>query len=430
MNDLTKYATLNVELTKFSKSSDKSFSLGRARVFYLGPNRNRTIITEEVAQQMIRSIGGTPVIGIFNANKDDFEGHGEGQSAYGFIPLEPNATKVEITEELLGLPVKRVYYEVDVVIWDGRFPEAAKILGEEKSLSMELNPETIQGEFEVYEDKHYVRFTNAEFIGITVLGNDKTPCFKDAGFLQVYTSMLSAYETFVKGHESENNIGGKDMSVIEKVDSTEVENTIVNEEIETVETPEVETSEEETEVEAPVETEEVTEDADVDVTEETDFEEEEATETPEEEVEDEESENEEDSEEADEEAAEETEAEEEPTTEPSEEEEVETDSTEALTAKVQELESKLEAYETAEKTALVDRFSKKINDTDFISGINVKEYSVESLKAALGAKLAEQVLSEEAKDESVPGMNYSFVNLVDKKTDSWVDLVRATKNKD
>ena len=41
--DLTKYAALNIKITKFSKVNSQ-FSLGRARVFYEGPNVNRTII--------------------------------------------------------------------------------------------------------------------------------------------------------------------------------------------------------------------------------------------------------------------------------------------------------------------------------------------------------------------------------------------------
>ena len=34
--DLTKYAALNIKITKFSKVNSQ-FSLGRARVFYEGP---------------------------------------------------------------------------------------------------------------------------------------------------------------------------------------------------------------------------------------------------------------------------------------------------------------------------------------------------------------------------------------------------------
>lgn len=426
--DLTKYAALNIKMTKFSKVNSQ-FSLGRARVFYEGPNVNRTIIDADVAEKLIQTIPGTPIVGRYNSEEGDFEGHGEGQIAYGFVPLDPHPMRVEVTEEVYGLPIKRKYYEVDAVIWDGRFPEAQKILEEEKSLSMELNPETMDGEFEIYDDKHYLRITNAEFFGITVLGDAHTPCFKDAKFFQAYASMLSAYEAL----EQESNIGGTNMpNTEEKVDVVEVnetDSTIVNEEatVET-ETPEVEETEavEVTEDEAAEAT--PTEDGVEEGTEE-------ETEAEEEAEEEEATEN----FEAETETEEETEAEEssaESEEEPEVEEETEAESevneeTEALKAKVEELTEKLEVYENAAKEELINKFSAKINDSDFMSSIkeNIGNYSVEDLKSALGAKLAEQVLVEEESDENkVNGMVYSFNGIAKKETKKgWQELVRATK---
>lgn len=426
--DLTKYAALNIKMTKFSKVNSQ-FSLGRARVFYEGPNVNRTIIDADVAEKLIQTIPGTPIVGRYNSEEGDFEGHGEGQIAYGFVPLDPHPMRVEVTEEVYGLPIKRKYYEVDAVIWDGRFPEAQKILEEEKSLSMELNPETMDGEFEIYDDKHYLRITNAEFFGITVLGDAHTPCFKDAKFFQAYASMLSAYEAL----EQESNIGGTNMpnteETVDVVEVNETDSTIVNEEatVET-ETPEVEETEavEVTEDEAAEAT--PTEDGVEEGTEE-------ETEAEEEAEEEEATEN----FEAETETEEETEAEEssaESEEEPEVEEETEAESevneeTEALKAKVEELTEKLEVYENAAKEELINKFSAKINDSDFMSDIkeNIGNYSVEDLKSALGAKLAEQVLVEEESDENkVNGMVYSFNGIAKKETKKgWQELVRATK---
>ena len=447
--NLTKYAALDVQITEYSKVNNQ-FSLGRARVFYEGPNVNRTIISPEVARELIKTIPGTPIVGRFNSESDDFEGHGEGQIAYGFVPLEPNPMKVEVTEDVYGLPVKRTYYEVDAIIWDGRFPEAKKILDEEKSLSMELNPDTLEGEFEIYDDKTYLKITNAEFYGITVLGDGHTPCFKDAKFLQTYTSMLSAYEALIKGQES--NKGGKDMPETEEmvVEVEEKDATIKNEEIsveETPETPEEEVEEvvESTPAEEGIEegTEEETE---VEETADSESEEDNADFVSKKEEEEANSEKkkagrcESDDEKANNEKkkgskceAEEVEETEEQSTE-SEEPEVEEDKAdefEALKAEVEELRSKLEVYETAAKEELVSKFSSKINDSDFMSEISEKlgEYSVEDLKSTLGAKLAEQVLVEETSDEEkVNGMIYSFNGVAKKDTHKgWQELVRATK---
>ena len=422
--DLTKYAALNIEITKYSKVNSQ-FSIGRARVFYEGPNVNRTIIPQETAIELIKTVPGTPIVGRFNIENDDFEGHGDGQIAYGFVPLEPNTLKVEIVEEVFGLPIRKTYYEVDVVIWDGRFPEAQKILGEEKSLSMELNPETIEGEFEIYDDKTYLKITKAEFFGITVLGDGHTPCFKDARFLQTYTSMLSAYESLLQ--EQESNKGGKNMpknEEVETVELTEENSTNLNEET-SVEEVEVEAEEVETEAteaeEIEVETpEEEAEEAEEETSEE---------EAPVEETYEEES----TGNDTDAEEVEEAEVEEEEVEEAEAEEGVNFEAEiENLQNQVKDLTAKLEVYETAAKEELIDKFASKINDSDFLAEVknNLADYSVESLKSTLGAKLAEQVLVEETNDEEkVNGIIYSFNGVARKETKKgWQELVRATKN--
>lgn len=449
--NLTKYAALDVQITEYSKVNNQ-FSLGRARVFYEGPNVNRTIISPEVARELIKTIPGTPIVGRFNSESDDFEGHGEGQIAYGFVPLEPNPMKVEVTEDVYGLPVKRTYYEVDAIIWDGRFPEAKKILDGEKSLSMELNPDTLEGEFEIYDDKTYLKITNAEFYGITVLGDGHTPCFKDAKFLQTYTSMLSAYEALMKGQES--NMGGKDMPITEEevVEVKETEATINNEEISVDEASEENVSVEEAKESTPTEdgVEEGTEE-NTEVEETVDSETEESAEFVSKDEDEANSEKkksgrcESDDEKANSEkkkrgeceAVEDEETEEQSTeSEEPEVEEAEADSekyeeTEALKAEIEELKGKLEVYENAAKEELISKFSSKINDSDFMGEIkeNLGKYSVDELKSTLGAKLAEQVLVEETSDEEkVNGMVYSFNGVAKKQSNQgWQALVRATK---
>ena len=39
------------------------------------PNRNRSIITKDVARQMANSLPGSPIVGFFNESKKDFEEH-------------------------------------------------------------------------------------------------------------------------------------------------------------------------------------------------------------------------------------------------------------------------------------------------------------------------------------------------------------------
>ena len=47
------------------------------KVCYVGdePNRNRSVITKEVAKQMANSLPGCPIVGFYNEEKGDFEEH-------------------------------------------------------------------------------------------------------------------------------------------------------------------------------------------------------------------------------------------------------------------------------------------------------------------------------------------------------------------
>lgn len=251
MNELHKYATFSVDLLGTPNKINSVFSMGRARIFYKGINRNRSIIDGEVAEQLASTIPGTPVIGTYNYETNDFEGHEENPSAFGFIPLDPHPTWVTENE--------KEYLEVDVVIWDGRFEEAQDILTNEKHLSMELNPRTMKGTFERKGSTTYYRITYAEFAGITVLGDDVEPCFEDARFITAFSNMVSAYALYIE--ETQRKIeGGNDvMDNINEIVEPEVTTDAVVEEVETKvveETGEVEANETVVETEAEVEAEE------------------------------------------------------------------------------------------------------------------------------------------------------------------------------
>ena len=202
MNELHKYATFSVDLLGTPNKINSMFSMARARVFAKGINRNRSIIDGEVADKLAATIPGTPIIGAYNYDTQDFEGHETNTVAYGFVPLDPHYSWVEVNGNS--------YLEVDVVIWDGRFEEAKSILAEEKSLSMELNPQTIRGSFEKINNTTYYRIEFAEFAGITVLGDDVEPCFPDAKFITAYSQMVSAYALYVESIQ-ENCEGGKNI---------------------------------------------------------------------------------------------------------------------------------------------------------------------------------------------------------------------------
>jgi hypothetical protein len=62
-----------IESTKISPFISKVM----IKVCYVGeePNRNRSVITKEVATEMGPSLRGCPIVGFYNSSKEDFEEH-------------------------------------------------------------------------------------------------------------------------------------------------------------------------------------------------------------------------------------------------------------------------------------------------------------------------------------------------------------------
>lgn len=448
MNELQKYATFSVDLLGTPKKINRVFSMGRARIFYKGVNHNRSIIDGEVANQVASTIAGTPVIGCYNYETQDFEGHEDNQSAFGFIPLDPHATWVKLNDE----SGEHEYLEVDVVIWDGRFEEAQDILKKEKHLSMELNPKTIKGTFERIGSTTYYRITFAEFAGITVLGEDYAPCFEGAQFFTAYSKMVSAYALYIE--EAQRNIeGGKDTMEdnTEIVEPEVTTDAVVEEPVETV----VETEYTEV-VDTVVESEAVADDNEteeaeivetVETPEATEFAaQEEKTECEAEEVcekcgknpcvcecslDEEDKEDEADDEEDNEDKEEIPEG-------GKDYQALETELAE-LQAKYESLENKynealnsLNSYSKKEKLEIISKFSTKLESDELIEKLTneVDNYSLEEIKGELGQALVEQMSAEEDVTEPAAGdTNFSLnINIADNTlgNSAW-DLVKRHK---
>ena len=64
-------------------------SIGRCRIFYKYGNRNSTYITDEFAEELIKTLPYTPVKGIYEEEAEDYTDHGEKRSLgriYGIVP--------------------------------------------------------------------------------------------------------------------------------------------------------------------------------------------------------------------------------------------------------------------------------------------------------------------------------------------------------
>ena len=100
------------------------------KVCYVGdtPNRNRSIITKDVARQMANSLPGSPIVGFYNEAKGDFEEHNrvidisngefkikDTTRPYGFVDLnakvwfakylDDDQVEREYLVKLMGIPI-------------------------------------------------------------------------------------------------------------------------------------------------------------------------------------------------------------------------------------------------------------------------------------------------------------------------------------
>ena len=384
--------------------NNSALSKARLKIFYKGMNRNGSYINEEIAEKLISTLPGTPVVGYYDSDKDDFLGHvsPESNRAYGFVPEEMNF-KWEMFLDPDG--VYRTYACTDIILWTGRYPIASKIVG--KSHSMELNPDTVEGEWVEHDDEYYFEFTNAEFFGLCVLGEEYEPCFEGSSFYELHQQennasiskdlkeMFSLYKSTIDSAE-ENPTGGQEMED-EKLKPQDLDNDSVEEE---VKDQEEEVKEEENK---PSETEEVKDES---------SEEGEEEETDEEEKE-EEQEKPEQEEENEEEESEETD---EPEEEEEEKEEVDFNSALAekdktiatLEAELKELREYKKAKVNEEKEEVLNTYSNKLTEEEIADFRN----KIEDYNSAVELKkdIAVCLLDKQSNEEKIEESNYALIN--------------------
>ena len=177
-----------IESTKVSPFISKV----QIKVCYVGdePNRNRSIITKQVAREMAPSLRGCPIVGFFNESKSDFEEHnrridisnGEWRISdttvpYGFVDLNAKlwfATYLDDEEN------EHEYLCTEGYIWDHAYPEAKRIIDKGNNQSMELDEETLDATWT--KDKNgrpeFFIINEALLSKLCILGDEAEPCFE------------------------------------------------------------------------------------------------------------------------------------------------------------------------------------------------------------------------------------------------------------
>lgn len=156
------------------------------------PNRNRSIITKEVAKQMANSLPGCPIVGFYNEDKGDFEEHNriidisngkfeikDTTRPYGFVDL---SAKVWFQKFLDDGMTEREYMMTEGWLWTGQYPECRRILAHGNNQSMELDEGTLDAHWskDGNGDPKFFIINEAIISKLCTLGESNEPCFEGA----------------------------------------------------------------------------------------------------------------------------------------------------------------------------------------------------------------------------------------------------------
>ena len=227
-------------------SSDNP-ELGRLKVgvFTKYGNRNGSYITDEIAELLISSAthGDTPVVGFFDPESKSWAGHTGPllASAYGYVESFEGWQPFTDTDG-----IEREYAVFSVVLFNKYFDEAKLVVGQHQS--MELDRETIQGDWAEIDNQEYFVYTNAAIMGLCIIGEHE-PCFSVSTFFakednnyasqyEKFSSLLSGLKEQVEEAEHKQKGGEQPMEDLNKDVGTPAEEPVTEPVIEPVAEPE------------------------------------------------------------------------------------------------------------------------------------------------------------------------------------------------
>ena len=163
------------------------------KVCYVGdePNRNKSIITKEVATEMANSLPGSPIVGYYNESKGDFEEHNkiisiangkltlkDSTRPYGFVDLNARVWFQKYADN----GVEHEYLMTEGWLWTGQYPEAKRIIEKGNNQSMELSDNFLDAVWSKDGNgkPQFFIINEAIISKLCILGEDCEPCFEGA----------------------------------------------------------------------------------------------------------------------------------------------------------------------------------------------------------------------------------------------------------
>lgn len=156
------------------------------------PNRNRSVITKSVATEMAKGLPGSPIVGFYNKETGDFEEHNrvikisngkfsvvDETKAYGFVDMNARVW----FQKFLDDGIEHEYLMTEGYIWTKVYPESQRVITNGNNQSMELNQETLKGNWAKSDngEPDFFIINEALIEKLCILGEDVEPCFEGAG---------------------------------------------------------------------------------------------------------------------------------------------------------------------------------------------------------------------------------------------------------
>ena len=170
------------------------------------PNRNRSIITKDVATQMANSLPGSPIVGFYNEAKKDFEEHNriidisngefkikDTTKPYGFVDMNAKVWFQKFLDDGVN---EREYLMTEGYIWTGQYPESQRIINQGNNQSMELAENYLDATW-TKDDNGKPQFfiiNEAIISKLCILGDDCEPCFEGSQITKLEFSFDDSFK--------------------------------------------------------------------------------------------------------------------------------------------------------------------------------------------------------------------------------------------
>ena len=178
------------------------------KVCYVGdePNRNRSVITKDVARQMANSLPGSPIVGYYNTATKDFEEHNrtiklsngkfeieDATRPYGFVDMN---AKCWFQKYFDDDEVTREYLVTEGYIWTGQYEEARRIMEQGNNESMELDENTLDASWtkDANGKPQFFIINEAVISKLCILGEEYEPCFEGSNITPIQFSFNDNFQ--------------------------------------------------------------------------------------------------------------------------------------------------------------------------------------------------------------------------------------------